>query len=332
MPIASVTKVMTAYQVLKDHPLKLGEQGPTITVDQQAVDDYTKGGPQGESVVKVALNEQITEYQALQMLLIPSANNIARLLGRWDAGSDAAFVRKMQASAQALGMGKTTYTDPSGLDGTTRSTANDQLKLAEQVMQDQVFAQIVGTASFTPPLASGVIYNNNALLQKNGVIGVKTGSSTAALGCLMWAAQQKVGGVTKTVLGVVLSQPATAETGGYLPSVLTNSKKLVVSAEQALQAHQLVKKGQVVGYVDDGLGGRVPVVADQDLTVVGWGGLSVSVALEPVTGGVPHRAKAGAVVGTLVVGNGGAGSQTTTVSLQSDLAEPSYGARLTRLG
>ncbi|WP_370075868.1 D-alanyl-D-alanine carboxypeptidase [Streptacidiphilus sp. MAP12-16] len=330
VPIASVTKVMTAHLVLKDHPLSTGEPGPTITVDHQAAQEYTTGLAGGESVMKVTEGEQISEYQALQMLLIPSANNIARLLGRWDAGSDAAFVTKMQAEATALGMSKSTYTDPSGLDGTTRSTANDQLKLAGTVMQDPVFREIVSTPSFTPP-GNALTYNNNNLLGKNGVIGIKTGSSSAALGCLMWAAQQQIGGTTQTIVGVVLSQPASKSTGGWLPSVLINSQKVVVSAEGTLQAHTVAKKGDVVGYVDDGLGGRTPVVASKDVTVVGWSGLLVNVTLVAADGGVPHTGTAGTTVGMLEVGSG-QNAQKIPVTLQRELSQPSLGARLTRLG
>ena len=329
VPIASVTKVMTAHLILKDHPLRTGEQGPLITVDKQAALEYQNSPTSGESSAKVTTGEQISEYQALQMLLIPSANNIARLLGRWDAGSDAAFVTKMKAEAGALGMGKTTYTDPSGLDSGSMSTANDQLKLAETVMLDPVFREIVGTALFVPP-GDTATKNNNDLLNQYGVIGIKTGSSTAALGCLMWAAEQKIGGTTQTILGVVLSQPAVNGVG-YLPMVLANSKKVIISAEAALQSHTIAKKGDVVGYVDDGLGGKVPVVASQDVTVVGWGGLSVDMSLVAPAGGVPHTAKAGTTVGALQVGSGPT-AQQIPVTLQRDLVEPSYQAKLTRLG
>ena len=330
VPIASVTKVMTAHLILKDHPLAVGQQGPVITVDQQAVSDYTNGLAGGESVMKVSAGEQLTEYQALQMLLIPSANNVARLLGRWDAGTDAAFVAKMQAEAAALGMSQTTYTDPSGLEDTTKSTAADQLKLAKVVMETPVFREIVSTQSFSPP-ENPLTYNTNKLLGANGVIGVKTGSDSAALGCLMWAAQVNIGGTTQTVLGVTLGQPALSSSFGILDNVMATSKKLLVSAEGVLQSHVLLQKGEVVGYVDDGEGGRTPVVASKDVNVIGWPGTSVPVSLEATGGVLPRTARAGESVGELVVGTG-VSAQRVPINLQSDLAEPSYGTRLTRLG
>ncbi len=332
VPLASVTKMMTAYIVLRDHPLKKGEPGPTITVDQGAVNDYNTGKPAGESVQKVALGEKLSEYQALQMLLLPSANNVARLLGRWDAGTDAAFVQKMQATAAQLGMTQSTYTDPSGLDATTRSTAADQLKLEAAAMADPVFREVVGTQQFDSPL-NGLTANTNTLVGKNGVIGIKTGSSTAALGNLVWAAEQNVGGVPQLIIGVTLSQPAVGSGPGQgiLDQALANSKKLILSAESALQGHTIAHKGDVVGYVDDGLGGRTPVVATEDVQVTGWSGLSVGVSLRPVGGkGISHAAAAGTVVGELVVGSG-ASAQTIPVALQSDLAAPGFGAKLTRL-
>ena len=74
------------------------------------------GAGQRESVVPVIVGEQLSELQALQALLLPSAKNIAAVLARWDAGSVARFVAHMNATARSLGMTRTRYTDPSGYD------------------------------------------------------------------------------------------------------------------------------------------------------------------------------------------------------------------------
>src|SRR5205807_1349781 len=86
--IASVAKVMTAFLVLRDHPLRLGQDGPTIALTDADVADTDRRRGQRESVVPIAAGEQLTERQALQALLLPSANNIAAVLARWEAGSD----------------------------------------------------------------------------------------------------------------------------------------------------------------------------------------------------------------------------------------------------
>jgi D-alanyl-D-alanine carboxypeptidase (penicillin-binding protein 5/6) len=205
-PIASVAKVMTAYLVLRDHPLRRREEGPTITLTQKDVADADRRRGRDESVVSVAAGEQVTELQALQALLLPSANNIAAVLARWDAGSTQRFVARMNDTARSLDMTRTRYTDPSGYDDATVSTAADQLRIVELAMRVPVFARIVATASATLPVA-GTVHNTNALLGRDGFVGVKTGSDDAAGGCFAFRAVRAVDGTRTTITGVVLGQP-----------------------------------------------------------------------------------------------------------------------------
>jgi serine-type D-Ala-D-Ala carboxypeptidase (penicillin-binding protein 5/6) len=204
--IASVAKVMTAYLVLRDHPLRPGEDGPTITLSNADVADTDRRRRQQESVVSIAAGEQLTERQALQALLLPSANNIAAVLARWDAGSTDRFVARMNATARSLGMTHTRYTDPSGYDDATVSTAGDQVRLVDRAMRLPVFASIVATPSATLPVA-GTVHNTNTLLGRNGFVGVKTGSTAAAGGCFAFRAIRWVDGKRTTITGVVLGQP-----------------------------------------------------------------------------------------------------------------------------
>src|SRR5205814_7710540 len=130
------------------------------------------------SIVPIVAGEELTELQALQALLLPSANNVAAVLARWDAGSEARFVARMNATAQSLGMSHTRYTDPSGFDDATVSTAADQVRLIDRAMRVPVFAGIVATPSATLPVA-GTVHNTNTLLGHDGFVGVKTGSDDA---------------------------------------------------------------------------------------------------------------------------------------------------------
>jgi D-alanyl-D-alanine carboxypeptidase (penicillin-binding protein 5/6) len=204
-PIASVAKVMTAYLVLRDYPLQLGEEGPTITLSDADAADTDRRRRQEESVVSVAAGERLTERQALQALLLPSANNIAAVLARWDAGSEARFVSRMNAAARSLGMTRTRYTDPSGYDDGTVSTAADQVRIVDRAMRLPVFASIVATASATLPVV-GTVRNTNTLLGHNGFVGVKTGSTDAAGGCFAFRAIRWIDGKRTTITGVVLGQ------------------------------------------------------------------------------------------------------------------------------
>jgi D-alanyl-D-alanine carboxypeptidase (penicillin-binding protein 5/6) len=205
-PIASVAKVMTAYLVLRDHPLPPGEDGPTITLTDADVADTDRRLRQRESVVSIAAGEQLTERQALQALLLPSANNIAAVLARWDAGSVDRFVARMNAAARSLGMTHTRYTDPSGYDDATVSTAADQVRVVDRAMRLPVFASIVATPSATLPVA-GTVHNTDTLLGQYGFVGVKTGSDDAAGGCFAFRAIRWIDGKRTTITGVMLGQP-----------------------------------------------------------------------------------------------------------------------------
>ncbi|MFJ8313094.1 serine hydrolase [Streptomyces sp. NPDC094147] len=327
-PLASVAKTMTAYVILKEHPITGKQEGAKITVDQQAEDDAKKPD---ESTAPIRKDQQFTEKQMLELLMIPSGNNAARLLARWDAGSEEAFIAKMNDAAKELGMTSSTYTDPSGLKETTVSTPTDQLKLAQAVMQNDVFREIVNTPQIKIPGIPTMIYNNNKILLKPGVSGIKTGSSTPAGGNLLWAADTVVDGKNQRIYGIVMGHHTGTTLDSKLTAAINNSYTLIQAVQKAVTSATVVKKGQVVGYVDNGLGGRTPVVAAKDLKAVGWPGLKVDVTLGDGGKAVPHSAKAGTVVGELAIG-AGPGRQTAPVELGSALSEPGTGDKLTRLG
>ncbi|WP_269858990.1 D-alanyl-D-alanine carboxypeptidase [Streptomyces sp. RPT161] len=335
LPIGSVAKVMTAYLVLKDHPLKEAEAGPDITVDQKAEDDYTNGVPEKESVVEVRKGQQISEREAIEAIMLPSANNVARLLARWDAGSEQEFIKKMNSAAAELGMTKTQYTDASGLLESTVSTAEDQVKLAERAMADPVFRAIVKMPSYDSTTTSGGSTVETAKKQSNfnklvplyGVVGIKTGSTTKAGGNLLFAAEKTVGGTKQLIIGAVFGQ--------HKPSVIDTatqySKELILAAGEQLKVETAVRKGQVVGTVDDGLGGSTPIAAAGDMAVVGWPGATVTLDIDDNGKGVPHQAQAGTRIGSLTAG-AGTGRVAVPVTLNADLTEPSFGSKLLRLG
>ncbi|SOE73441.1 D-alanyl-D-alanine carboxypeptidase [Streptomyces sp. OV198] len=324
-PIASVAKVMTAYLILRDHPIKSGD-GAKIQVDQKAQDQSDAGD---ESTVNVHAGDTITQKEALEGVLIASANNVARLLARWDAGSETAFVAKMNAAAKDLGMTNTTYTDPSGLTKTTVSTAADQVKLAKAAMKDASFREVARMMEYTD--YKGTKHSNwNHLVGSNNVIGIKTGTTTAAGGNLVFAATKEIGGEVRTIVGAVISQGPGGSDNTILGGALAAGDKLIRAAQASLKSATILKKGDVVGYVDDGLGGRTPVVITKDVTAVGWAGLKVKLSF--VSSELPHSAKAGTKVGSLTVGDGGSSSAVQVpVELQKDLAEPGFDAKLTRV-
>jgi D-alanyl-D-alanine carboxypeptidase (penicillin-binding protein 5/6) len=218
---ASVAKVMDAYQVLLDHPLGVHDSGPTITVLPYEAAAYHAERHSGQTLVAVASGERISERKALEAMLLPSGNNMARILARWDAGSIGRFLERENDTAESLGMSRTHFTDPAGVDYRTVSTAPDLIRLDEAAMSVPTFAAVVSETSARVPVA-GVVRNHNRLLGLDGVVGVKTGWTGAAGGCLMFAARVK-GARSHTyhmVYGVVLGQPGPPPAGRSFDAAL----------------------------------------------------------------------------------------------------------------
>jgi D-alanyl-D-alanine carboxypeptidase (penicillin-binding protein 5/6) len=229
VPIASVAKVMTAYVVLQDHPLGAVGSGPRIVVQPSEAAAYPAEMRAGDSLVRVQAGEVLTEREALEALLLPSADNIAWILARWDAGSVGAFVGRMNAAARRLGMTSTRYTDPSGLASSTTSSAADQVRLGVAAMGEPGLAAIVGESSAFIPVA-GTVENLNRLLGEDGVVGLKTGSTSAAGGCVLLAARSGGAGRGSLILVAVFGQPGGPDT--MLPAALGAGQQVVTEIER----------------------------------------------------------------------------------------------------
>jgi D-alanyl-D-alanine carboxypeptidase (penicillin-binding protein 5/6) len=211
-------------------------------------------------------------------MLLPSANNMARLLGAWDAGSIPAFVARMNAQARALGMTHTTYADPAGIDVNSKSTAADQVKLGEKALENPALASIVATKSANLPVA-GVVTNTDRLLGLDGDVGIKTGSTTAAGGCLLFATRTTVGGVPVTMVGAVLGQPG--EPWTILDHAETAAQTLIEAAQHSLVATTVVHSGAPVAVVHKRGHADIALTSASDVTVVGWPSLGYRVDVSP---------------------------------------------------
>lgn len=279
LPIASVAKVMTAYVVLQDHPVKPGQPGFSVTVSAADVADYRQRLAGAELVTPVAAGEVLNEVQLLQALLVASGNNIAPILANYDAGSVAAFVAKMNTAAHRLGMSRTTYTDASGISSSTVSTAGDQLKLAAAAMADPVFARTVAMTSVTLPVA-GTVANFNRVVGSRGYVGIKTGSDSSAGGCLVFANHQNVGGHSFTILGVVLGQdPGQPSTAALTAASLAAADAIVNSVIPAVKSVTVVPAGTAVAMVTNRQGRHTAAVTTTPVNELGWGGLDIPITV-----------------------------------------------------
>ena len=298
VPIASETKIMTAYLVLRAHPLRGNEQGPSLRFTQADHDAWIRYSENDLSNVELVKGEVLTERQLLEALLIPSADNVADILARWAGGTEARFVAKMNSTALLLGMTQTHYADASGVDRKTVSTASDQALLGSIMMGNPVFRSIVALYEVPFPV-EGEITTYNPVLGLDGIIGVKSGFTQAAGGCLVAAAWRKVGGRQVLVVTSVTGQVDGLGQAGQVDMAMLN----------AATAHlQLVSPfGSMVKVASVSIPWSHTTVGASiagPVRVAGWGGLSFSGDLvgAPVTAANLHDGwAAGAVVGVFRV-------------------------------
>jgi serine-type D-Ala-D-Ala carboxypeptidase (penicillin-binding protein 5/6) len=295
VPIASLTKIMTAYLVLKDHPLAPTAQGPgvSMTVDDQ--NEATEDEDGGATSVPVQAGEVLTERQLLNGLLVHSANNFADVLAIWDSGSITAFVARMNAMAVTLGMHETHYADPNGLSSSSMSSAGDQLRIAMRAMAIPTFAAVVSQTSINLPIA-GVIPNYVSSIGSDGIIGVKSGFTQAAMGCLVLAADRMVDGEKILVMAAVTGQP------GLIPLNTANSADIALLDATAGVLHErpvITSDTRVASVEAPWLRNAVPADTTRGVTLLEWPGDVVRTSFTPAR--VRVDAPAGTLAGTLLV-------------------------------
>jgi D-alanyl-D-alanine carboxypeptidase (penicillin-binding protein 5/6) len=315
VPIASVTKVMTAYVVLQDHPLQAGQQGPEVTFTADDVNNYKQRLASGESVVAVTAGQKLNEYQLLQGLLLPSGNNLADTLGRFDAGSVDAFVARMNATATKLGLKHTKFADTNGASNNSQSIPADLVVLSQAAMAQPVFAEIAKQPEATLP-GAGRVFNVNSVLGQEGIVGVKTGSlPDLAIANFAFAATTQVGDQTVLVFGAVTSQDSLAK-------AFEVSKALIRAARGAIKQERVVTATDPVGYYQAPWGAKATVLAPRDVSLLTWPGMvrKTSIEMRPIM----PPAGAGAGAGTMTVS---LGDQQVKLDLTTSGAIPEPGKR-----
>jgi D-alanyl-D-alanine carboxypeptidase (penicillin-binding protein 5/6) len=316
-PIASVAKVMTAYSVLKQHPFAKGQQGPLITVTDQDVNTYNDYYSKGGSVAKVVAGEKISEYQALQAMMLPSANNFADLLANWAFGSLDKYILYANQQAKALGMAGTHISDASGFSPQTLSSARDLVLLGQAAIKNPVIADIVGQQQATIPEA-GTVHNVNWLLGTDNVTGIKTGDTEEAGGCYLFSSLRKVAGQDITLVGAIINAPS-------LNTAVSDSRPLIAASDQAFKTVTAVKAGQVAGYYKPAWGGKVAAVAQKDINLLAWQGQKVTISskLNPLHAPQDKNSVVGSVTAKT-----DQKSAATEVILNQKIAKPSWKWRI----
>ena len=313
VPIASIAKVITALAVLQQKPLAAGSPGPDITLDDTDLGYFNYYYLNDGSAAKVQVGEKLSEYQALQGMLIPSANNIADSLVRWAFGSPAAYAAYANKMIKDMGLANTAIGSASGFADDTTSTADDLVKIGIKALANPVIAQIVNQPTANIPVA-GDIKNVNWLLGSQGVVGIKTGNTDKAGGCYLFAANRQIQGKTITMVGAVLGAPA-------LNDAISASVPLLRASDTGFQEVTVIKKGQVLGSYTAPWDATAKAQASKDISLLVWNGKDIKVlnSLDSISA----PAEAGAKAGTVTVQSGSL-SGTSDVVLQQALPRPSW--------
>lgn len=292
VPIASTAKVMTALAIMKKKPFAFGKTGPTITITDRDITIYNDYVARDGSVMMIEWGEKLSQYQMLQAILLPSANNIADSLAIWAFGSLKNYSTYANSYARELGLtGTSIGSDASGLDPSTVSTAHDLVLLGKAALREPVIAEIVGQTSATLPVA-GEVRNVNFLLGRHGIVGIKTGNTDEAGGVFLAAKQATVAGQPLTIVTATLGVD-------NLYEALATSPLLLQSAEENFDTSTILKSGAIISNYKLPWGGDVPVVASKSLDVLAWKGTTVpaTVELQPIKA----TARAKQTVGSITV-------------------------------
>jgi D-alanyl-D-alanine carboxypeptidase len=195
LPIASLTKMMTALLIAKEHG-----PGEDVAVTPEAL------AYEGSGMGVLPKGKEVELESLLKGLILVSGNDAAIALAQHDAGSLDAFVEKMNEARERYGLSCSHFTSPHGLqDEGNYSCPRDLATLARADLDVERIATIMGTdsAHFPFPIKGGALdlYNNNPFIRNGtpGITGVKTGYTDAAGRC--YVTTQKIG---DRHLGVVL--------------------------------------------------------------------------------------------------------------------------------
>ncbi|PJE64970.1 D-alanyl-D-alanine carboxypeptidase [Candidatus Saccharibacteria bacterium CG10_big_fil_rev_8_21_14_0_10_47_8] len=319
VPIASITKAITALAVLNKHPITPDQQGETITLTDNDVAIYNDYLGRDGSVARVVAGEQLTQYQALQAMLLPSANNIADTLAIWAFGSLEAYTVFANQMLSQMGLKLSRVADASGFSPQSVSTATELVAIGEAVLSNDVLAEIVKQPEASIPVV-GSIQNVNWLLGNDGVVGIKTGNTEEAGGCYLFAANHTVGGQTVKFIGAVLGAPTRN-------TAINDSRIIIKAVDSGFEVVNLARSGTIVGRYSAPWGSSAAAITSKDVSMLVWKGQKPKTTTKLDT--TAATSSGGKAVGSVSIAVGKK-TATSPVVLQHSIPGPSWQWRIFR--
>lgn len=319
VPLASLTKLVTALVVLSERPLEPGEDGESFETGFAEVNTYLQLSAAGESSYPVPNPGVVTEREALAASLVGSSGNHTQLLVDRVFGGTEAYLPIARAWLAENGLGGLTIVDATGIGWGNTGSPEAVALLGQRAMENPVIAELVALPSVEVE-GAGVIENTNQLIGQDGVVGLKTGTLYEVHNVLL-VRDVAAGDETARIVAATLDQPD-PETRWESIEALTDS----VAAE--LEPRVAVPAGTPLGEVRTAWGAEAGVVTEADASLTLWNGASASLSPRLNVGEVGEETVAGASAGSLVV-TGSLGDTEVEAVLDGEIAEPSAWWRLT---
>jgi D-alanyl-D-alanine carboxypeptidase (penicillin-binding protein 5/6) len=316
LPMASISKLITAMVVLQARPLGASGKGATITFDKADHALYDKYYLLNATIAAMPTGSSMSEHDAIETMLVVSACNYAEAVADWAFGSNAAFLSATRRWLSAHGLTHTTMVEPTGIDARNTSTPSDLIAIGKLAMADPAIAAIVAKTSLDIPSLAGMP-NTNDLLGTDGVDGIKTG--TLGGSDLLFSAVVPVGTPTPlTLTGVVLG-------GDSRAGVDDDVRTLISSITAGFHENQLAAKGEVVGTYSTPWGARASMVLAKGASALTWSNTPITSTMKTTT---LKTGASGETVGS-VTWVAGKTTITVPVTLKGKIQGPSTWWRLT---
>ncbi|QNE47462.1 D-alanyl-D-alanine carboxypeptidase [Glaciihabitans sp. INWT7] len=294
LPIASISKLITALVVLQAKPLTGDDAGPTLTFSKADHDLYDQYYVLGASVEPMKTGSTLSEHDALALMLVASACNYADAVSTWAFGSRARYLSAVKTWLSAHGLSGTTIVEPTGIDAKNVSTPSDLITIGKLAMANPTLASIVGSRTVDVP-GVGAVPNNNISLGSEGIDGIKTGTLDSAGSCLLFSATVNVG-LPKpiTITGVILD-------GSSRETVNSDAQILIRSIESGFHVVTLETTGTVVGRYGTAWKDGARVVTGDRASVLTWSDAPISstMTVRPLSITAGKTVTDGSTVGSL---------------------------------
>jgi D-alanyl-D-alanine carboxypeptidase (penicillin-binding protein 5/6) len=319
VPMASISKLITAMVILSKKPLTTSSPGPSITFSKADYALYDKYYLLGATIAAMPTGSSMSEHDALETMLVVSACNYSEAMVDWAFGSTGGFLTAAKKWLAANGMTHTTMVESTGIDARNTSTPSDLITLGKLAMANPVIAEIVAKQGLDVAFLTGMP-STNTLLGTDGVDGIKTGTLDGYGSDLLYSAQVPVAGLDQplTVVGVVLG-------GDSRETVNNEVTRLIDSLKAGFHEVVVAEDDEKVGTYTTPWGASATMVLASSASVFTYSDTKIT---STMTTSTLKTGKDGEKVGS-ITWKAGTSSVTVPVVLKGSITPPSAWWRLT---